>query len=147
VHEKLIIFPYVQYIVGIYISLAFRRCTEVRGRCWVLRAIGKNVTVDTRKMDVSLYGAAATIDLPTNFWWSLPSVTYCQITVKKRQIIVTQTKYATFVLIVCWLLMYNPTLLTKNNRLVGLHKCSAFCIKIHIMACQAKAKFKVSVWT
>jgi len=27
--------------------------------------------------------------------------------------------------------MYNPTLLAKNNRLVGLHKYSTFGIKIH----------------
>ena len=59
-HEKLIIFLYGQCIVGIYISLAFRRCTQVLGRCWGLRAIGKEVTVDTRKMDVPLHGAAAT---------------------------------------------------------------------------------------
>jgi len=30
VREKLIIFPYGQYIAGIYVSLAFRRSTEVR---------------------------------------------------------------------------------------------------------------------
>jgi len=32
------------------------------------------------------------------------NVIYCQIADKKRQIIVNQTKYATVVLIVCWLL-------------------------------------------
>jgi len=56
--EKLIMFPYGQYIVGIYVSLAFRRYSQIRGRCWVLRDICKNVTVVTRKMDVPLHGAA-----------------------------------------------------------------------------------------
>jgi len=51
VRKKLIIFPYGQYVIGIYVSLAFRGCTQLCGRCWGLRAIGKNVTVDTRKMD------------------------------------------------------------------------------------------------
>jgi len=49
------------------------------------------------------------------------NIIYCQTAVRNRQIIVTQTKYATVMLIVCWLLMCNPTLLAKNNRLVGLH--------------------------
>jgi len=49
-----------QYIVEIYVSLVFRRYTQVQGRCWGLRAIGKNITVDTRKMDVLLHGAVAT---------------------------------------------------------------------------------------
>jgi len=43
VREKLIIFPYGQYVVGIYVSLAFRRFSQVRGRCWVLRL--PNMTV------------------------------------------------------------------------------------------------------
>ena len=70
--EKFIIFPYGQYTVGIYVSLAFRSFTQVRGRCWGLTAIGKHVTVDTRRTDVRLHGAAATSwqPLPTNFWWS-----------------------------------------------------------------------------
>jgi len=42
-------------------------------------AVGKNVTVDIRKMDVLLHGAAATSwrpqGLQTNFWWSLPNAT------------------------------------------------------------------------
>jgi len=67
----MIIFPHGQYIVGIYVSLAFWRYTQVRGRCWGLRAIDKNVTVDIRKLDVPLHGAAATswrpLGLPTNF--------------------------------------------------------------------------------
>jgi len=50
--EKLTIFPYGQYIVGICVSLAFQRCTQVRGRCWGLTAIGKNVTLNTRKMAI-----------------------------------------------------------------------------------------------
>jgi len=49
------------------------------------------------------------------------NVIYCQIAVKKHEIIAAQTKYATVMLIVCWLLMYNPTLLAKNNQLVGAH--------------------------
>jgi len=40
--------------------------------------LAKNVTVDTRKMDIPLHSAAATswqlLGLPTNFWWSLPNV-------------------------------------------------------------------------
>ena len=39
--EKLIIFAYGQYILGIYVSLAFQRCTQVQGRSWVFRTIGK----------------------------------------------------------------------------------------------------------
>jgi len=34
-HEKLRIFPYGQYSIGICISLAFQRYTQVQGRCWV----------------------------------------------------------------------------------------------------------------
>jgi len=45
VHEKLTVFPYSQDIVGIYISLAFRRYSQVRGQCWCLRKICKNVTL------------------------------------------------------------------------------------------------------
>jgi len=41
---KLRIFPYAQYITGIYVSLA-PKCTQVRGRCLGLRVICKNVTV------------------------------------------------------------------------------------------------------
>ena len=55
VREKLIIFPYGQYIIGIYVSLAFRGCTQVRGLCWGLRAIGENVTVDTCKLNILLH--------------------------------------------------------------------------------------------
>jgi len=36
VHQKLIVFPYAQYIVGICISLAFQRYSQVRDRCWDL---------------------------------------------------------------------------------------------------------------
>jgi len=36
VREKLTIFPYAQYIVGIGSSLAFQRCSQVWGRCWSL---------------------------------------------------------------------------------------------------------------
>jgi len=32
VHEKLRIFPYVQHIIGIYVSLAFQKCTQIPGR-------------------------------------------------------------------------------------------------------------------
>ena len=42
--ENLIIFPYAQYIMGIYVSLAFQKCTQFRGQCWGLRVICKNVT-------------------------------------------------------------------------------------------------------
>jgi len=66
--EKLTIFPYGQYIVGIYVSLAFRGYSQVRNRCCVLREISKNVTVDTGKMDDLLQGAAAT----SWWWWRLP---------------------------------------------------------------------------
>jgi len=34
VNGRSLIFPYGQNIVEIYVSLAFRRCTQVRGRCW-----------------------------------------------------------------------------------------------------------------
>ena len=40
-HEKLIIFPHRQYIIGIYISLAFRRYAQIRCQCKGLSAIGK----------------------------------------------------------------------------------------------------------
>ena len=42
--EKFTVFPYGQYIVGIYVALAFQRCIQVQGRCWGFRAIGKNIT-------------------------------------------------------------------------------------------------------
>jgi len=58
VHEKLIIFPHGQYIVGIYVSLAFRKYCRVRGRCLVLPEICKNVTVETCKVDILLHSAA-----------------------------------------------------------------------------------------
>jgi len=57
-HEKLTVVLYGQDIVGIYISLAFRRYSQVRGQCWDLRAICKNVTVDIYKMDVPQHNAA-----------------------------------------------------------------------------------------
>jgi len=43
VREKLTVFLYGQDIVGIYVSLAFRRYSQVRGRCWGLCEICKNV--------------------------------------------------------------------------------------------------------
>jgi len=63
-----------------------------------LRALGKNVTVDTRKMDIPLHSAVQ---------W-------------RRH---------------------------GDHRLVGLHKYSAFGIKIHNNGLPAKVKFKVTVWT
>jgi len=45
VHKKLRIFPYAQYIIEIYVSLAFQKCTHVQGQCWGLQVICKNVTV------------------------------------------------------------------------------------------------------
>jgi len=51
VREKLTVFLYRLCTVGIYVSLAFQRCTQVRGRCRGLRAIGKSVTAVT-KMDI-----------------------------------------------------------------------------------------------
>jgi len=47
VREKLRIFPYAQYVIGIYISLAFQKYTPDRGRYWDLRVIRKNVTVSS----------------------------------------------------------------------------------------------------
>ena len=44
VREKLTIFPHAEYIVGIGGSLAFRSYSQVRGQCWGLREICKNVT-------------------------------------------------------------------------------------------------------
>jgi len=41
VGEKVIIFPYGQYIIGIYISLVFQRYSQVRGQCWGLREFAK----------------------------------------------------------------------------------------------------------
>jgi len=32
-HEKLTVFPYAQYMIRIYVSLAFQRYSQVRGRC------------------------------------------------------------------------------------------------------------------
>jgi len=43
--EKLTVFPYGQDIIGIYVSLAFWRYSKVRGWCWVLCKICKNVTL------------------------------------------------------------------------------------------------------
>jgi len=37
VRERLRIFPYAQYIIGIYVSLAFQKCAQVQRRCWGLR--------------------------------------------------------------------------------------------------------------
>jgi len=45
VREKLRILPYAHYIIGIYVLLAFQKCTQVRGRWWGLRVICKDVTV------------------------------------------------------------------------------------------------------
>jgi len=56
-HEKLTVFPYGQYIVGIYVSFAFRRHSQVWGQCCGLWEICKNVTVNTRKIHVLLHGA------------------------------------------------------------------------------------------
>jgi len=39
--EKLTIFPYGLYIVGIYNSLAFQRFSQDRGRCWVWEIYAK----------------------------------------------------------------------------------------------------------
>jgi len=44
VREKLTIFPNAQYIVGIGGSFAFQRYSQVRGCCWGLKEICKNVT-------------------------------------------------------------------------------------------------------
>jgi len=44
VREKLTIFPYAEYIIGIGSSLAFQTYSQVRGQCWGLREICKNVT-------------------------------------------------------------------------------------------------------
>jgi len=43
--EKLIIFPYGQNTVGIYVSLAFRSYSQVQDRSGVLEEMYKNVTV------------------------------------------------------------------------------------------------------
>jgi len=43
--EQLRIFPYTQYIVRIYVSLAFQKYAQVQGRCWSLQVICKNITV------------------------------------------------------------------------------------------------------
>jgi len=44
VREKLMIFPYGQYIVGIYVSLTFWLCSQVQDRSGVLGEMYKNVT-------------------------------------------------------------------------------------------------------
>jgi len=59
VREKLTVFPYGQYTIGIYISLTFRRYSHVRDQCWGLREICKNVTVDTGKIEVPLHAAGS----------------------------------------------------------------------------------------
>jgi len=41
VREKLTVFPYAQYIIGIYVSLAFQRFSQVRDRCWVCEKFAK----------------------------------------------------------------------------------------------------------
>jgi len=58
VHEKLRLFQYVQYIIEIYVSLAFQKCTQVRGRCWGLRIICSHVqkTKSSPAILVSMYG-------------------------------------------------------------------------------------------
>ena len=73
------------------------------------------------------------------------NIIYYQVTVKKCQIIAIQTKYASVMLIVCWLLMYNPTF-AKNYWLVGYFNIQHLASKYTITACWAKVKFKVSVW-
>jgi len=56
--------------------------------------------------------------------WHTQKYTFCCMVQRQRH-----GDQATVMLIFCWLLMYNPTLLAKNNWLVGLY--SAFGIKIH----------------
>jgi len=48
VREKLRIFPYWQYVVKIYISLAFQRYSQVWGRCWFTRNLQKCNSLHTQ---------------------------------------------------------------------------------------------------
>jgi len=52
VHEKLAIFPCGQYIVGIYVLLAFRRYSQVQDRSGDSEEMYKNITLNTRKMAI-----------------------------------------------------------------------------------------------
>ena len=57
--QKLTIFPYGQYIIGIDGSLAFQIYRQVRGRCWGLQEIYKNATVILCTTTEAAYQAAA----------------------------------------------------------------------------------------
>ena len=98
---KLIIFLYGQYIIGIcFVNFPKMQSHTQNGRfaAWC----GVRVTIT-----VASYFSVLTAE---------HNIIYCQIAVKKCQIIVSQIKYAAVMLIVCWLLMYSYTSAHSSGR-------------------------------